>query len=67
MTSREKFFSVMRMPPGEAGDGVQVPKVEFGYWAGTVRRWLTEGLPEREPVPEALGLHPFQGPVVDRR
>jgi hypothetical protein len=34
MNSREKFLSVMRMEPGGHSSGVQVPKVEFGYWAG---------------------------------
>jgi hypothetical protein len=51
MNSREKFLSVMRMPPGRHSRGVQVPKVEFGYWAGVLRRWFREGLEEREPVP----------------
>ena len=51
MNSREKFLSVMRMPPGCHSPGVEVPKVEFGYWAGVLRRWFHEGLQEREPVP----------------
>jgi len=51
MNSREKFLSVMRMEPGRPGPGVQVPKVEFGYWAGVLRRWFQEGLEERDPVP----------------
>ncbi len=54
MTSRDKFLSVMRMEPGVYAPGIQVPKVEFGYWAGTIRRWLTEGLPERQPVPAEI-------------
>ena len=59
MTSREKFLSVMRMEPGIPSRGtlaprVQVPKVEFGYWAGTLRRWFGEGLEEREPVPDEI-------------
>ncbi len=29
------------------------PKAEFGYWAGAVRRWLKEGLPCRQQIPEA--------------
>jgi uroporphyrinogen decarboxylase len=28
---------------------------EFGYWAGTLRRWYKEGLPKIEGVPEELG------------
>jgi hypothetical protein len=51
MNSREKFLSVMRMAPGRHSRGVEVPKVEFGYWAGVLRRWFQEGLAEREPVP----------------
>ena len=51
MNSREKFLSVMRMQPGRHSLGVRVPKVEFGYWAGVLRRWFREGLEEREPVP----------------
>jgi hypothetical protein len=54
MNSREKFLSVMRMPPGRHGPGVQVPKVEFGYWAGVLRRWFREGLEERQPVPAEI-------------
>lgn len=49
MNSREKFLSVMRMEDGY-NSGVQVPKVEMGYWAGTVRRWFGEGLPVVKPV-----------------
>jgi hypothetical protein len=51
MNSREKFLAVMRMQPGSHSPGVQVPKVEFGYWAGVLRRWFREGLEERAPVP----------------
>jgi uroporphyrinogen decarboxylase len=54
MTSREKFLSVMRMAPGRHSPGVQVPKVEFGYWAGALRRWFREGLEQREPLPEDI-------------
>lgn len=50
MNSREKFLSVMRMEDGY-NSGVQVPKVEMGYWAGTIRRWFGEGLPVVQPVP----------------
>ncbi len=54
MNAREKFLSIMRMEPGAYGPGVEVPRVEFGYWAGTLRRWFGEGLPRREPVPEEI-------------
>ena len=33
--------------------GALAPKTEFGYWAGAVRRWLREGLPCREAVPDS--------------
>jgi hypothetical protein len=61
MTAREKFLAAMRFEPG-----APCPRVEFGYWAGAVRRWLREGLPESRPIPpEALdgdlvrGSRPF--------
>jgi uroporphyrinogen decarboxylase len=42
----------MRGVPGEPS--LEVPKVEFGYWAGTIRRWFGEGLAQRESVPEEI-------------
>ena len=48
MTAREKFLAAMRFEPG-----APCPRVEFGYWAGAVRRWLREGLPCVEKVPES--------------
>jgi len=53
MNSREKFLSVMRMKDGDYRS-VEIPKVEFGYWAGTIRRWFGEGLKIVEPVPEKI-------------
>lgn len=53
MNSREKFLSVMRIKGGNYAE-VEIPKVEFGYWAGTVRRWFNEGLSVIEPVPENI-------------
>jgi hypothetical protein len=46
VTAREKFLSAAAFEPG-----ARPPKVEFGYWAGAVRRWLREGLPCRAAVP----------------
>ena len=43
MTSREKFLAVMDFE-AEA----PIMKTEFGYWAGTIRRWYGEGLPHIE-------------------
>lgn len=46
MTSREKFLATMDFdtftPP---------PLYEFGYWAGTIRRWYQEGLPQMDGIP----------------
>ncbi|MFO7929369.1 MAG: uroporphyrinogen decarboxylase family protein [Candidatus Humimicrobiaceae bacterium] len=53
MNSRQKFLSVMRMEDGDY-NGVEVPKVEFGYWAGTIRRWFSQGLKKRQEVPEDI-------------
>jgi len=53
LNSREKFISVMRME-GSSYIDVEVPKVELGYWAGTIRRWATEGLNIVDPVPEDI-------------
>ena len=54
MNSREKFLSVMRMEDGCYNKSVEIPKVEFGYWAGTVRRWFSEGLQMISPVPNGI-------------
>jgi uroporphyrinogen decarboxylase len=53
MNSREKFLSVMRMQNGDYSN-VEIPKVEFGYWAGTIRKWFNEGLPAIEEVPDNI-------------
>ncbi len=53
MNPREKFLSVMRMKDGDYS-GVEIPKVEFGYWAGTIRRWFKEGLDKIAEVPENI-------------
>jgi len=53
MNSRGKFLSVMRMKDGDY-DSVEVPKVEFGYWAGSIRRWFSEGLSMRAPIPDEI-------------
>jgi uroporphyrinogen decarboxylase len=53
MNSRERFLSIMRMNDGDYS-GVEVPRVEFGYWAGTIRRWFEQGLPQEEPVSDKI-------------
>lgn len=49
MNSRQKFHAVMNFE-----ENTPVLKAEFAYWAGTVRRWLGEGLPGLEDVPEDI-------------
>jgi hypothetical protein len=57
MTAREKFLATVGFEPG-----APAPKTEFGYWAGAVRRWLGEGLPCVEKVPdEALDGDTIRG------
>jgi len=53
MNSREKFLSVMRMEDADYAS-VEIPKVELGYWAGTIRRWFGEGLHQVESVPAKI-------------
>jgi uroporphyrinogen decarboxylase len=47
MNAREKFHATMNF---EAYPNM---KTEFGYWAGTIRRWLGEGLPKKGEVPRS--------------
>ncbi|MBM3705447.1 MAG: hypothetical protein FJW66_02870 [Actinobacteria bacterium] len=49
MNSREKFNSVMSFDAG-----AQVPKTEFAYWAGTLRKWLEQGLPLLKGIDESV-------------
>jgi uroporphyrinogen decarboxylase len=57
MDSREKFNAVM-----DNQDNTPVLKAEFAYWAGTIRRWLIEGLQEIKPVPvNILDSEPIRG------
>lgn len=46
MNSREKFNLVMSFE-----DNKITMKTEFGFWAGTLKRWLNEGLPETSDTP----------------
>jgi len=42
----------MRMDIEKGYNGsIKVPKVEWGYWSDTIRRWIREGMPVREPIP----------------
>jgi len=49
MNARERFLAVMNFQPG-----VHPPLWEFGYWAGALRRWYREGLPEGVGLPESI-------------
>jgi len=50
MNTRERFEATMNFEP------LDRPLYwEFGYWAGTLRRWYREGLPRRHGVSEELG------------
>ncbi|MCE5329754.1 hypothetical protein LLG07_05430 [bacterium] len=46
MNSREKFNSVMSFE-----DNKTTMKTEFGFWAGTLKTWLKEGLPKTSDTP----------------
>ena len=49
MNSREMFLSVMAFEKQR-----QIPKWEYGYWAGVVRQWYESGLPHRTGIPDDL-------------
>ena len=46
MNSREKFNCVM-----DFSDNKVNMKTEFGFWAGTLKKWLNEGLPKKFETP----------------
>jgi len=50
LNSREKFLANMSFQPG-----AESLKWEFGYWAGTLRRWYQEGLEHEFELPDSLG------------
>jgi hypothetical protein len=49
MNSREKFLSTLSFD-----DKPKNMKVEFGYWAGTIRNWFKQGLPAVKEIPEEM-------------
>ena len=49
MNTRERFLALMNGRPVD-----RTLKWEMGYWAGTVRRWYQEGLPQKKGVPADL-------------
>ena len=48
--------------------GAVVPKAEFAYWAGAIRKWLIEGLPLVEEIaPDIQDSEPVRGSTsIDR-
>ncbi len=49
MDSRQKFLSVM-----DFEDNAPIPKTEFAYWAGTIRNWFDQGLPEIQGISDEM-------------
>lgn len=49
MTARETFLRTMRFEKG-----AQSLKAEFGYWTTTVKRFLREGMPRVQEIPDTL-------------
>jgi uroporphyrinogen decarboxylase len=49
LNAREKFNAVLNFE-----SGVKTLKVEYGYWAGTIRNWFQKGLPKRMDIPETI-------------
>ncbi len=67
MNSRQKFLSVM-----DFEDNSVVPKTEFAYWAGTIRKWFLQGLPKIADLPGEIldpesirGSKPLSGKYAD--
>jgi len=71
LNAREKFNQVMSGEPG-----TENMRSEFGYWAGTIRSWFKDGLPEIEGIsPDMLEadlvrgstpLYPGSSEVLDK-
>jgi len=47
MNTRDIFLKIMNFQPAP-----RTLNWEFGYWGGTVRRWYSEGLPEKTGIPD---------------
>lgn len=57
MNSRQKFLSVMSFD-----DNSVIPKTEFAYWAGTIRNWFKQGLPQSKSIlPDMLDPESIRG------
>ena len=55
MNARDTFLQAMRFKKG-----ARSLKAEFGYWTTTVKRFLSEGLPEVQRIPDT---HPDNGTI----
>lgn len=49
MNAREMFLAQMAFE-----QDAPIPKWEYGYWAGAVRQWYEQGLPQRAGIPDDL-------------
>jgi len=49
MTSRDTFQRTMRFEKG-----ARSLKAEFGYWTTSVKRFLREGMPRVQDIPDTL-------------
>ena len=58
MNTREKFLGVMAFDPS-----ARAPKWEFAYWGATIKRWYSEGLPERNYPAIPTQLHTISSSV----
>jgi len=48
MNVRDTFREVL------TGKSTKSIKIEYGYWAGTIKRWAKEGLPIVKPLPSSI-------------
>jgi uroporphyrinogen decarboxylase len=49
VNAREKFNAVMSFDPGAIN-----LKLEYGYWAGTIRNWYQSGLLKKKEIPDSI-------------
>ena len=52
MNARERFLEVMDFNPH-----VRAPKWEYAYWGATMKRWYSEGLPEKYSLSIPTTIH----------
>ena len=49
MNARQKFHAVMNLE-----EAAPIPRTEYGYWVGTIKRFIAEGMPVTEPLAEDI-------------